>query len=113
MEINMTDKAMQDIAGLPEEVDDTFFNAKRTAETNIGDLNAEPRQAFEKYLSGDMHPILQEKFGDYRAWFVEGENVESLEDGEIYCIRVLTAKEAHKIEDSSKTFDDIVQSALE
>jgi len=109
----MTEKAIKDIADLPSEVDNTFFNAKNTAETNMGDLNATPRQAFEKYLSGDMHPFLQEKFGDYRAWFVEGDKIDQLENGEIYCIRVLTAKEAHKIEDSSMTFDDIVQSALE
>lgn len=112
MEIKLTEQSIKDLAELPAEVEDTFFNAKDTAESNITDLGATPRQAFEKYLSGDMHPFLQEKFGDYRAWFVEGDRVNLLENGKIYCIRILTAKEAHRIEDSTKTFSDILQSAL-
>lgn len=77
----MTDQAIQDIAELPNEVDNTFFNAKATAETNMEELNATPRQAFGEYLSGPLHPLLQNEFGDYRAWFVQGKNVQQLENG--------------------------------
>ena len=112
MDIELTEKALEDLSELPKEVTDTFLNAKNTAESNI-DLGATPRMAFEKYLSGNMHPILQETLGrDYRAWFIEGDRVESLENDKIFCIRVLTAKGAHKIEDNSTT-DEVLQRALE
>lgn len=112
MEIEVTEKAMEDLSELPKEVTDTFLNAKKTAESNLN-LGATHRMAFGKYLSGNMHPILQETLGrDYRAWFIEGDRINKLSDGKIFCIRILTAKEAHKIEDSS-TFDEVLQHALE
>jgi len=112
MEIEVTETALTDLSELPKEVESTFLNAKRTAESNL-DLGATPRMAFEKYLSGNMHPILQETLGrDYRAWFVEGDRIRDLPDGEIFCIRVVTAKEAHKIEDNS-TVDEVLRYALE
>lgn len=111
MSIELTEKALEDLSELPEEVTDTFLNAKKTAESNM-DMGASPRMAFGKYLSGNMHPILQETLGrDYRAWFIEGERVEKLDDGKIFCIRVLTAKEAHKIEDNS-TIDEVLRHAF-
>ena len=112
MEIEVTETALNDLAELPEEVGSTFLNAKRTAESNL-EMGATPRMAFEKYLSGNMHPILQETLGrDYRAWFIEGNRIKDLQDGEIFCIRVLTAKEAHKIEDNS-TIDEVLRHAFE
>ena len=112
MEIELTERALKDLSELQEEVTDTFLNAKNTAESNM-DLGATPRMAFEKYLSGNMHPILQETLGiDYRAWFIEGDRIESLENNKIFCIRIMTAKEAHKIEDNSTT-NEVLQRALE
>lgn len=118
MDVVVTENAVRDLAELPGEVEDTFFSAKRTAEKNLG-LGASPDQALEKYLSGGMHPILQEALGaDYRAWFIEGGRANKLldrgefEEGKLYCFRVLTAQEAHKIEDSSMNARAILRSAL-
>ncbi|MFB6209177.1 MAG: hypothetical protein ABEJ56_03490 [Candidatus Nanohaloarchaea archaeon] len=115
MEIVVTENAVRDIAELPGEVEDTFFSAKKTAEKNLN-LGASPDQALEKYLSGGMHPILQETLGaDYRAWFIEGGRANKMlgrnefDEDKLYCFRVLTAKEAHKIEDGSRNARAILQ----
>lgn len=113
-EIEVTDLALQDLSELPKEVEDTFFNMIDTAEGNLG-LGAAPNQVFEKYLSGDMHPLLQEKLGrDYRVWFIEGGRIdrEEFEDGRIYCVRVLTKPQAEEIEASSRTVHEVLEPVL-
>ncbi|PSG98535.1 MAG: hypothetical protein BRC29_00220 [Nanohaloarchaea archaeon SW_7_43_1] len=97
MEIEVTERAMKDLVELPDEVGDTYLSKKDAIEKNLS-LGASPRQAFDKFLSVNMNPVLQINLGrDYRAWFVEGGYVEELEDDTIYGWRVLTKKEAKKL----------------
>jgi ribosomal protein L21 len=61
-------------------------------------LNASPQQTFNKRMSGNMHPFLQMNLGrDYRAWFIEGEYLEQLEEDKIYAIKVMTKKDSKKL----------------
>ena len=49
-------------------------------------------------MSGNMHPVLQMNLGrDFRAWFLEGEHLGNGKGGRIYCMMVLTKKEAKKL----------------
>lgn len=96
-EIVLTRRALEDLAELPEEVEDTFLSKKESTEKNLN-IGAEPGQAFDKYLSGNMHPFLQMNLGrDYRAWFLEGEYIEDLEDEKIYCLKIMRKPEAKKL----------------
>lgn len=104
MEIVLTSEAESDLDRLPEEVRDTFFSKLDAVEKNLR-IGASPGQAFDKFLSGNMHPCLQMNLGrDYRAWFVEGKHLESCVDGKIYCVRVLSKKEAQDMVDKIPDF---------
>lgn len=96
-EIIVTPNAEEDLAALPEEVFDTFMSKKESAEKNM-DIGAEPVQAIGKYLQGNMHPFLQMNIGrDYRAWFIEGEYLDGLEDRNIYCLKIMKKRDAKKL----------------
>ena len=96
-EIVLTGRAVRDLAELPGKVEDTFLSKKDSTQKNLG-IGAEPVQAFDKYLSGNMHPVLQMNLGrDYRAWFIEGEYIDSLDDNKIYCIKIMKKPEAKKL----------------
>lgn len=97
MEIEVTDTAEEDLERLDNQVRDTFYSKINSTEKNLG-IGASPGQAFDKYLSGNMNPVLQMNLGrDFRAWFLEDKYIEKFEDGKIYCMMVLTKKEAKKL----------------
>lgn len=98
MDIVVTPNAQEDLSNLPEEVVDTFLSKKQAIEKNLS-IGASPDQAFNKRMSGNMHPILQMNLGrDFRAWFVEGKYINSEKvDKDIYCLKVLTKKESKKL----------------
>jgi len=105
-EIVVTGTAEQDLASHPETVVETFLSKIDEIEKNLH-IGAEPGQAFDKYLSGNMHPVLQMNPGrDHRAWFIEGVYVGGLDDDRIYAWRILTKKEAKKL--TGKIVDPIV-----
>lgn len=95
--IVVTETAQQDLAEHPESIADTFLSKVESTEKNLN-IGADPGQAFDKYLSGNMHPVLQMNLGrDYRAWFIEGARVNGLDADAIYAWRVVTKKEAKKL----------------
>lgn len=97
--IEKTETAEEDLNRLHPEVRDTFESKIEAIEKNLG-IGATPDQAFNKRMSGDMHPILQMTLGgDYRAWFLEGSrlNLDWADNDTIYCIMVLTKKEQEKL----------------
>ncbi len=97
MQVAVTDKAEDDLAVLPRHVEETFFSKIETVETNLR-LGAEPGQAFDKYLSGNLHPLLQMNLGrDYRAWFIEGRHLPLRDEDGVYALRVLTKKRAEEL----------------
>ena len=94
MDIEITDAAKKDLERLPNPVRDTFYSKVESTEKNL-DIGATPEQAFDKYLSGNMNPVLQMNLGrDFRAWFIEGKYIDNLGEGSIYCFKILTKKEA-------------------
>ena len=97
MGIEVTDLAEEDLERLPNPVRDTFYSKIDSTEKNLR-IGASPKQAFDKYMSGNMHPVLQMTLGrDYRAWFLEGKHLVKREDGKIYCMMILTKKESKKL----------------
>jgi mRNA-degrading endonuclease RelE of RelBE toxin-antitoxin system len=71
MDIEVADAAKKDLDRLPNPVRDTFYSKVESTEKNL-DIGATPKQAFDKYLSGNMNPVLQMNLGrDFRAWFIE------------------------------------------
>jgi len=96
MEVHISDGANVDLEQLPVLVGETFFNKLEDIRTAL-DLGASPAMAFEKYLSGPMHPLLQMKLGrDHRAWFIEGKHVPCLEDDTVLCLAILSKKDAQE-----------------
>jgi hypothetical protein len=97
MEIEVTDTAEEDLERLPNPVRDTFYSKIKSIEKNL-DIGASPKQAFNKYMSGNMNPVLQMNLGrDFRAWFLEGQYLNDREDDRIYCMMVLTKKESEDL----------------
>lgn len=98
MDVEITGSAKDDLERFEKPVRETFYSKVDSIEKNLK-LNATPRQAFDKYLSGNMNPVLQINLGrDYRAWFIEGKYLDDdYEEGSIYCFKVLTKKEAQKL----------------
>ncbi|MFB6209175.1 MAG: hypothetical protein ABEJ56_03480 [Candidatus Nanohaloarchaea archaeon] len=95
--IEITETAENDLVELPPKVEETFFSKATAADRNL-ELNASPQQTFNKRMSGNMHPFLQMNLGrDFRAWFLEGEYLETLEDGKIYALKVMTKKDSKKL----------------
>ena len=111
-EIVLTQRVVYDLAELPERVEDTFYSKRESTEKNLN-IGAEPGQAFDKYLSGNMHPLLQMNLGrDYRAWFVEGEYIDELEDNTIYCVKILKKPEAKKLTGKIRNALEFVERVL-
>lgn len=97
MEIKVTDTAEEDIERLPNPVRDTFYSKVESTEKNLG-IGASPGQAFDKYMSSNMNPVLQMNLGrDFRAWFLEGKYLDGRSDNKIFCLMVLTKKEAEEL----------------
>lgn len=112
MEIVVTDRALEDLARLPGSVSDTYIGKKEDVQKNL-DLGVSPGKAFDKFLSGNMHPVLQLDLGrDYRAWFVQGKYVDDLENEKVFGWRVLTKKEAEKLADKIRDPLSVFESGL-
>jgi hypothetical protein len=95
--IEITEKAENDLVELPSKVEETFFSKVKAADKNL-ELDASPQQTFNKRMSGNIHPFLQMNLGrDFRAWFIEGDYLEQLESGKIYAIKVMTKKDSKKL----------------
>lgn len=108
MDIVLTAEAEDDLRRLPDAVVDTFFSKLESIEKNLG-IGATPNQAFDKYLSGSMHPCLQINLGrDYRAWFVEEKYLGDADD-KIFCVKILSKKEAQKLSRKIIDFRDFAQ----
>jgi len=96
MKIKLSDRADEKLDQLPDHVEDTLLNKVDDIQTAL-DLGASPAIAFDKYLSGPMHPILQINLGrDYRAWFIEGRHISIIADDTVLCLTILSKKEATK-----------------
>jgi len=99
VKLEKTDIAEEDLKRLEPDVRDTFESKSEAIKKNLG-IGATPDQAFNKRMSGNMHPILQMNLGrDYRAWFIEGGrlDVEWAEKHKIYCTMILTKKESKEL----------------
>ena len=97
MDVVVTDLAEEDLERLPSAVRDTLYSKVESTEKNLG-IGASPGQAFDKFMSGKMNPVLQMSLGrDFRAWFLEGKYLDGMENGSIYCLMVLTKKESKEL----------------
>jgi len=112
MEIEVTEIAEEDLERLPNPVRDTFYSKVESTEKNL-EIGATPRQAFDKYMSGSMNPVLQMNLGrDFRAWFLEGKYLKDREDGKIHCMMVLTKKESEELTQKINDPVSFLQSGL-
>lgn len=72
MEIRVHERVHEDLRKVPDMVGDTLEKKVKDMQSAL-DMGASPAMVFEKYLSGDLHPILQKKLGrDHRVWSIEG-----------------------------------------
>ena len=60
-------------------------------------MGVDPETAVEKRLSNGWSPMLQQRAGDYRIWFVEGEKTSEGDDNTVYCVRVLSKDDQMKL----------------
>lgn len=51
MKIEVSERAMEDLTKLPDEVTETYLSKKEAMEKNLN-IGATPGQAFDKFLSG-------------------------------------------------------------
>lgn len=98
MDIEITETAENDLKRLDNSVRDTFYSKVQSTGKNLN-IGASPGQAFNKYLSGNMNPVLQMNLGrDFRAWFLEGKYLsDKFNEDKIYCMMILTKKEAKSL----------------
>lgn len=61
------------------------------------EMGIEPTTAVEKRLKNEWSPMLQQRAGDYRIWFVEGSKTERGEDHKLYLVRVLSKHDQEKL----------------
>lgn len=114
MDVEITGAAKEDLKRFEKPVRETFYSKTDSIEKNLN-LGATPSQAFDKYLGGNMNPVLQINLGrDYRAWFIEGEYLEgeSFSEDTVYCFKVLTKKEAQKLTEKIPDAITFLQSLL-
>jgi mRNA-degrading endonuclease RelE of RelBE toxin-antitoxin system len=113
MEIEITETAEQDLERLDNLVRDTFYSKVQSIKKNL-DIGASPGQAFNKYLGGNMNPVLQMNLGrDFRAWFLEGKYLpDNFDENTVYCMMILTKKEAKSLTKKIKDPVSFLQSDL-
>lgn len=61
------------------------------------EMGIDPTTAVEKRLKGEWSPILQQRVGDHRIWFVEGSKTERGKDHIFYLVRVLSKHDQEKL----------------
>lgn len=109
MEIELTPEAEKDLEKLPDEVQETFFSKLEAIEKNMG-IGASPSQAFDKYLSGNMHPALQINLGrNHRAWFIESKYLPESKEEKVYCVKILSKESSLKLTEKIKDFVSFVE----
>lgn len=114
MNVEIAGSAKDDLERFEDPVRETFYSKIDSIEKNLN-IGATPKQAFDKYLSGNMNPVLQISLGrDYRAWFIEGKYLDDKKysGDEIYCFKILTKKEAQKLTEKIPEATDFLQSLL-
>ncbi|MDY6769715.1 MAG: hypothetical protein SVU88_01955 [Candidatus Nanohaloarchaea archaeon] len=113
MRLVVTENAMQALDEVPDRVEETFWSKIEDVERNL-DLGAEPAAAFDKYLSGRMHPVLQMNLGrDYRAWFLEGVHLRGQDERAVYALTVLSKSDAEELSGTIQDAVSFFHAALE
>lgn len=73
----------------------------------VEELDIEPEKVVEKRLGGNLHPILQQRAGDYRIWLIEGRNMNKGEKESLYLLAIL-----EKDEQKSLMGSDVIPDAF-
>lgn len=96
MDVEIQPTAKNDMDEFPAQVQDRVMK-------KILDIQDKTRQgippdkAVEKRLGGGWHPLLQQRVGDYRVWFVEGARTEKGDDDLLYVVRILDKETQQKM----------------
>jgi mRNA-degrading endonuclease RelE of RelBE toxin-antitoxin system len=97
MELVIKTSAESDLERIKEKEDVERVLKKLSDIEDRLELGVEPGTAIEKRLSGNWSPMLQQRVGDYRLWFVEGSKTENGSNDEVYCIRILSKDDQQKL----------------
>lgn len=97
MDFSVKPSAENDLVEYVSEKDHERILDKLTEIENRLNKGIPPRKAIEKRLSGNWSPMLQQRVGNYRLWFVEGKNTEKGSENTVYCIRILTKERQQKL----------------
>lgn len=97
MELVIKPSAEEDLDEVKEKEDVERILKKLSDIEDRLELGVEPKTAIEKRLSGNWSPILQQRVGDYRLWFVEGSKINMGVGNKVYCIRILPKEDQQKL----------------
>ncbi|MFB6145850.1 MAG: type II toxin-antitoxin system RelE/ParE family toxin [Candidatus Nanohaloarchaea archaeon] len=97
MELVVKSSAESDLEEIGEKEDVERILKKLSDIEDRLELGVEPETAIEKRLSGNWSPMLQQRVGDYRLWFVEGSKTENGNNDKVYCIRILSKDDQQKL----------------
>lgn len=96
-DVEITDPMKEDLEKLPAKCTDTVEKKTKKKQGKINSLGLEPEQAFNKPMNNELNGILQEPLGSsFRAWFIPGTHLDSLEDETIYGLRAMRKKDAER-----------------
>lgn len=97
MELQIQPQAEEDLEENVEQEDmERVLNKIDEVETRL-EQGLDPKTSVEKRLSKGWSPMLQQRAGDYRIWFVEGEKTSKGDENTVYCVRVLTKDKQMKL----------------
>lgn len=102
MEVRIRPAAREDLEDIKENEDKERVAKKIDDIDNKISQGIPPELAVEKRLRGKWHPILQQRAGDYRIWFIEGEHTDNGKEDILYVVRIMD-KNTQKGLDSNAT----------
>lgn len=97
MELVVKPSAESDLEGIKEKEDVERILKKLSDIEDRLELGVKPETGIEKRLSGNWSPMLQQRVGNYRLWFVEGSKTEKGNEDKVYCIRILPKSQQQKL----------------
>lgn len=97
MDLEIKPSAEEDLEDIKEKEDVERIVNKITDIEDRLDMGVKPDTAIEKRLSGNWSPMLQQRAGDYRIWFVEGSRTRAGDNDTVYCIRILPKEDQQKL----------------
>ena len=97
MNVEVRPSAEKDLKGIKEKKTvERILNKLEEIEKML-EMGVGPATAVEKRLGGNWSPMIQQRAGNYRMWFVEGSKTEKGQKDVLYLVRILSKEEQQKL----------------